>query len=66
MEFISDEEPVDNNKVINLLADLEPRFENEQEHLLSWLHSPEAKSLSLRMKRMRIVEIKVITGTTLN
>ncbi|XP_053377355.1 trichohyalin-like isoform X2 [Mercenaria mercenaria] len=54
-----DEDPIDNNKIVNLLADLVPRFDNEQEYLLSWLHSPEAKSLSLRMKRMRIVEIKI-------
>ncbi|KAL4226590.1 hypothetical protein ACF0H5_014574 [Mactra antiquata] len=54
-----DEDPVDPLKVLNLLADLVPRFDKEQEYLLSWLHSPEAKGASLRMKRMKFVEIKV-------
>jgi len=50
---------VEQTKVVNLLADVIPRYDNEQEFLLSWLHSPEGKSSTLRVKRMKIVEIKV-------
>ncbi|XP_060592636.1 LOW QUALITY PROTEIN: trichohyalin-like, partial [Ruditapes philippinarum] len=46
-----DEDPVDNNKVINLLADLMPRFDNEKEYLLSWLHSPEAKKFEFKNEK---------------
>ncbi|WAR25161.1 hypothetical protein MAR_010865 [Mya arenaria] len=51
--------PVDQTEVLNLLADLVPRRDKEEEYLLSWLHAPEARSLGLRIKHMRIVEIKV-------
>ncbi|XP_052249024.1 uncharacterized protein LOC127856876 isoform X2 [Dreissena polymorpha] len=54
-----EEIPVDETEVVNILADLVPRQDREQEFLLSWLHSPEGKGLIMRMKRMRIVEIKV-------
>ena len=44
---------------INVLADLLPRCDNEQEYLLRWLQSPEAKGLTMRMKNMTLVELKV-------
>ena len=44
---------------VNVLADLLPRCDGEQEYLLRWLQSPEAKGLTLRMKNMTLVELKV-------
>ena len=44
---------------INVLADLLPRCDNEQEYLLRWLQSPEAKGLTMRMKNMTLVKLKV-------
>ena len=53
-------------KSLNVLADLLPRCDNEQEYLLRWLQSPEAKGLSLRMRNMTLVELKVCTKMTGN
>lgn len=40
-------------KPVNLLADLVPRFDLEQEKLLSWLHSDEVKSSEGQMQTLR-------------
>ena len=57
--FSTDEALEQQQKSLNVLADLLPRCENEQEYLLRWLQSPEAKGLSLRMRNMTLVELKV-------
>ena len=40
-------------KPVNLLADLVPRFDLEQEKLLSWLHSEEVKSAEGQGQKLR-------------
>ena len=57
------DEEGDQTSGINVLADLLPRCDNEQEYLLRWLQSPEAKGLTLRMKNMTLVELKVLPYT---
>lgn len=49
-------------QAVNILADILPRCDNEQEYILRWLQSPEAKGLPLRMRNMTLVELKVCTG----
>ena len=56
---VTADEEGDQTTGINVLADLLPRCDNEQEYLLRWLQSPEAKGLTLRMKNMTLVELKV-------
>ncbi|KAL5014535.1 hypothetical protein ScPMuIL_008805 [Solemya velum] len=54
---MSDESADGGQKPLNLLADLIPRYENEQDHVLNWLRSRDTKGMSLRMKKMKIIHL---------
>ena len=46
---------------VNHLADLVPRYDNEEEALLSWLHGDDIKKLSLRSQELQIVLLEIET-----
>ncbi|XP_052070817.1 trichohyalin-like isoform X2 [Mytilus californianus] len=56
-----DEPPADKFPHMNVLADLVPRYDNEQESLLIWLNSTSTKQLPVKTQRLKIVLLKLET-----
>ncbi|CAC5415797.1 unnamed protein product [Mytilus coruscus] len=56
-----DEPPADKFPHMNVLADLVPRYDNEQEALLIWLKSTSTKQLPVKTQRLKIVLLKLET-----
>lgn len=46
---------------MNILADLIPRYDNEQEAMLMWLKSSGTKQLPIKTQRLKIVLLKLET-----
>ncbi|CAC5415796.1 unnamed protein product [Mytilus coruscus] len=57
----ADEPPADKFPHMNVLADLVPRYDNEQEALLIWLKSTSTKQLPVKTQRLKIVLLKLET-----
>lgn len=59
--LIADEPPAEKFPHMNFLADLVPRYDNEQEALLIWLQSTNTKQLPVKTQRLKIVLLKLET-----
>ncbi|XP_063400098.1 trichohyalin-like isoform X3 [Mytilus trossulus] len=57
----ADEPPAEKFPHMNVLADLVPRYDNEQEALLIWLKSTSTKQLPVKTQRLKIVLLKLET-----
>ncbi|OWF34681.1 hypothetical protein KP79_PYT11450 [Mizuhopecten yessoensis] len=56
---IEDEVPAERFIPTNHLADLIPRYDCEEESLLSWLHAEETSKIPKKIQRLRILRLKL-------
>ncbi|XP_060082221.1 trichohyalin-like [Ylistrum balloti] len=56
---IQDEVPAEHVIHTNHLADLIPRYDGEEEAMLSWLHADETSKIPKKIQRLRILRLKL-------